>query len=355
MHTNDRRESSIVTIGIAQRLTRIVNLPGIQQTLQNRLVSLEDGAVLMQVRYIYLVGHVLKRLKVFRVMSTKVEEAITVVVDQPTVVHLESCRTFHHLTRKRLGSLAPRTIGRLGKGHFDVALRTGVVFQHHHVVSLASLHQCGVNAREPRINHQLRRRELLEVLRGRIVETMVVLVVFQSVRELARNTRCPDDDSLLLDVVPEQLRSPYVDGGGIRHHLDETLLAPVYQILRTGIAKAQVTTPRAGPYQMERAIRCTDDRGVAHHTLFAHLRSEPHPVNSFPVPTVVAVDKAQTVSGWLVKRCRKVYFALGLCCQHHAQQQKKDAKTLSHVTYPFIIRRKVWWFVTKYVPLRKEN
>ena len=243
MHSNDRRESSIVTIGIAQRLTRIVNLPGIQQTIQDGFVSLKDGAVLVQIRHIYLVGHVLKRLKVFRVMSTEVEEAIAVVVDQPTVVHLEGCRTFHHLTRKRLGSLAPRTIGRLGKGHLDVALRTGVVLQHHHVVSLASLHQCGVNAREPRINHQLCRRKLLEVLRGRIVETMVVLVVFQSVRELARNTRCPDDDSLLFDVVPEQFRSPYVDGGGIRHHFDETLFAPVYQVLRTRIAKAQIATP----------------------------------------------------------------------------------------------------------------
>ena len=79
------------------------------------------------------------------------------------------------------------------------------------------------------------------------------------VRELAWYARSPDDDGLLPVVIPEELGSPYVDGGGVAHHLDKALLAPVLQVLGRSIAKATVTTPRAGPYQMEGAVGCADD------------------------------------------------------------------------------------------------
>ena len=56
---------------------------------------------------------------------------------------------------------------------------------------------------------------------------MVVVLILYSSWKFARHTRCPYDDSLLAVVVPEEFGSPYVDGGGVGHDLDETLLAPV--------------------------------------------------------------------------------------------------------------------------------
>ncbi len=56
---------------------------------------------------------------------------------------------------------------------------------------------------------------------------MVVLVFFLPVRELARYARGPDDDSLPAFVVPEEFWRPHIDGRGISHHLDETLIAPM--------------------------------------------------------------------------------------------------------------------------------
>ena len=176
-----------MAIRIAQRLTRIVYLLGIQQPLKDGFISLEDGAVLVQIGHIHLVGHILKRFKVLRIMCTEVEEAVTVVVDKPSVIYLDGCRTLHHLTCKGFAGFAPRTVWRRGKGHLDVALRACIVLQHHHVVLLASLHQCGIDARETRVYHQFRRAELLEVLCRCVVETVVVLVVFLSVRELVWN------------------------------------------------------------------------------------------------------------------------------------------------------------------------
>ena len=120
---------------------------------------------------------------------------------------------------------------------------------------------------------------------------MVVLVVFLAVRKLAWYARCPDDNGLPVLVVPEQFWSPDVDGSGIRHHLYVTLLAPVFQVFRRGIAKASVATPGTGPNQMERAIGCTDNTGVAHNTLLSHLGFKPGARNGVPMPTVVAINE----------------------------------------------------------------
>ena len=216
---------------------------GVKQSVNNAFWCLENGAVLVQYRYFHLLRNILKFHEVFGEMGTKVLQAITVVVYQPTTIHLAGRRTFHHLASEGLRGFRPRTVGRLGIGHLDVTFRTGVVLQDHHIVVLASFYQCCVNTRESWVYHQLRRRKGLEVLRGSIIQTVVVLVVFQCIREFAWNARCPDDDGLLLHIVPEQLWSPYIDRCRVWHHLDETLLAPVLQVLRTGVAEPSVATP----------------------------------------------------------------------------------------------------------------
>ena len=109
MHTDHWRQASVVTIGITQRLTRIVNLLGIQQTLQDGFVSLKDGAVLMQVGDNGLVADILEDHKIFRKVRSEVLQTIAVVVDEPAILYgfvhftryLYRCRAFHHLTRKR--------------------------------------------------------------------------------------------------------------------------------------------------------------------------------------------------------------------------------------------------------------
>ena len=80
MHADHRRETSVVTIGIAQRLARIVNFLGVQQPLQDSFVSLEDGAVLVQLGDNDLVADILEGYKVFRKVGTKVLQLIAVVV-----------------------------------------------------------------------------------------------------------------------------------------------------------------------------------------------------------------------------------------------------------------------------------
>ena len=101
---------------------------------------------------------------------------------------------------------------------------------------------------------------------------MVVLVLFLSVGEFPGDARRPDDDSLLLHVVPEQFGSPDVDSRRIFHHLDEALLAPVLQVLGAGIAEAPVASPGGGPYQMERTVGRADDGRVSHDLLLSYLR-----------------------------------------------------------------------------------
>ena len=121
---------------------------------------------------------------------------------------------------------------------------------------------------------------------------MIVLVFLLSVRELAGNARCPDDDSLLLDIVPEEFWCPDIYCRRVIHNLDETLLAPMYQVFRTGITKATIATPAGGPYQMEHAVWRTDNAWVAHHLLLAYLRLQPDAVHLLPRPSVTTVDKS---------------------------------------------------------------
>ena len=101
MHSNDRRETAIVSIGIAERLARIVNLPGIQQSVKNGFISLEDGAVLVQIWDADLIGDIFESHKVLGEMGTKILQTITVVVDKPTILYLHCRWTLHHLASKR--------------------------------------------------------------------------------------------------------------------------------------------------------------------------------------------------------------------------------------------------------------
>ena len=118
MHTHYRTQPSIVAVGIAQRLACIVNLLGIQQSLQNGLISLEDGAVLVQSRNGRLVADVLESHKILCEVGTEVFESITVIVNQPSIFYLliylaynlRCRRPLHHLACKRLRSLAPRAV-----------------------------------------------------------------------------------------------------------------------------------------------------------------------------------------------------------------------------------------------------
>ena len=149
MYTHHRTETSVMTIGIAQRLTSIVNLLGIQQTVENGFVGLEDGTVLVQFGYANLVRDIFESHEVLGKVGAKVFQFVAVIVNEPadffgfTVFcfswDLHSRGAFHHLTGEWLRGLAPRPVWRLGVGYLDVSLRTGIVFQHHHVVLVASL------------------------------------------------------------------------------------------------------------------------------------------------------------------------------------------------------------------------
>ena len=140
---------------------------------------------------------------------------------------------------------------------------------------------------------------------------MVVLVFLLSVRELTGYARSPDDNGLLAFVIPKEFWCPHIDGRGISHHLDETLITPMLQVLGTSIAKAAVTTPGTGPNEVERAIGGTDDAWITHDTLFAHLRLQPRAGNGVPVPAIIAVDEPQTVGCRLMEGGGHIYFTLG--------------------------------------------
>ena len=86
MHSNDRRETTIVPIGIAECRTRIMYFPRIQQSVENGFISLKDSAMLVQIWDADLVGDILESHKVLGKMGTKVLQLITVVVYQPTVL-----------------------------------------------------------------------------------------------------------------------------------------------------------------------------------------------------------------------------------------------------------------------------
>ena len=338
VHTHHGRQSAVVAVGVAERRARIVNLLGVQQPLEDGFVGLKDGAVLVQTGHADLVADILESLEVLGEVGSEVLQLIAVVVDEPAAFlglvnlarHLHRRGSFHHLSRERLRGLAPRAVGRRGVGHLDVALRTGVVFEHHDIIFVAPLHQRSVDAREARLYHELGRGEVLEVLGGGIVQTVVVLVLFLSVGKLARDAGGPDDDSLLADIVPEQLGCPDVDGGGVGHHLDEALLAPVHQVFRTGIAEAAVAPPAGRPHQMEHAVGGADDGGVAHHALLAHLRLQPDAVDRLPLPTVATVDETQSVGGRLVERGGDIHLLLSPEASSHGEQRNGRQKVSFH-------------------------
>ena len=50
------------------------------------------------------------------------------------------------------------------------------------------------------------------------------------------------------------------------------------------------------------AVWGADDAWIAHHPLFADLWGEPYTRHRVPMDGILTVDKAQTVSGWLMKR-----------------------------------------------------
>ena len=93
----------------------------------------------MEYGHFHLFRYVFKSHKVFGIVSTEVFQLIAVVIDKPTGfivwrfsiccfrVKFQYCGTFHHLAGKGLGSLRPRTVGRLAISYLDVTLGTGVV------------------------------------------------------------------------------------------------------------------------------------------------------------------------------------------------------------------------------------
>ena len=91
-----------MAIGVAQCLASIMYFSCIEQSVKNVLVSFEDGAVLVQFGYADFVGNVFKGHKILGKVSTKIVESVTVVINQPTVLNLYRCRSFHHLARKWL-------------------------------------------------------------------------------------------------------------------------------------------------------------------------------------------------------------------------------------------------------------
>ena len=103
MHTHHGRQSAIMAIRIAQRLTCIMDaVVGVKQSVNNAFWCLENGAVLVQYRHFHLLRNILKFHEVFGEMGTKVLQAITVVVYQPTTIHFAGRRTFHHLASEGL-------------------------------------------------------------------------------------------------------------------------------------------------------------------------------------------------------------------------------------------------------------
>ena len=110
MYTNNRIKASVVTIGIAQRGSCIMNLLGVEQPFQDGLVSHKDSAMFVQIRYDDLVADVLERDEVLREMCAEVLQAIAVIVYQPSMFYglvdfprHFCCRgTFYHLACKGL-------------------------------------------------------------------------------------------------------------------------------------------------------------------------------------------------------------------------------------------------------------
>ena len=139
---------------------------------------------------------------------------------------------------------------------------------------------------------------------------MIVFVFLLSVRVFTRNARSPYNNSLLLDIIPKEFWCPDIHRRRICHYLDETLFTPMHQVLRTGIAKAPIPSPTAGPHEMKHPIGCTDYRRITHHFLLSNLWTQPNAVNLLPVPTVIAVYESQPVCCRFMERCGYIHFLL---------------------------------------------
>ena len=84
MHANDGRQSAIVSVGITERLTCIMDaVVCMQESVDNALGSLEDSAVLVQDGHFYRLRHILELHKIFGEVGAEVLQPITVVIDKP--------------------------------------------------------------------------------------------------------------------------------------------------------------------------------------------------------------------------------------------------------------------------------
>ena len=316
VNTHHRRQSAVVACRCGDGLAGIVH--GISvvayQVVDNVFRGHEHGAMLVSNGKFHAACAVFKSLEVLGAVSTVYFLAVGVVIDVIPAVNIGRGWAFAEHVGEGFRSLAPRAVGRFGKGHLDVALLAGVVFQHHHIVVVATLHHGGVDAAEPRLDEQFGLAECLEVFGGGVIQAVVIVVVFESVGEFARNARSPDYHVLPFHVVIKQFGSPHVDRGGVVHHGDEAFLCPVDEVFRRGVAKSFVTSPAGGPHQMEGAVGAFHDGWVAHHLLVAHLGGEECALDGIPVDAVVTVDETQSFVGWFMKRGGNIdVFCTGAC------------------------------------------
>ena len=303
------RQGSVMTRRICHRGSGIVDAVLLQQSLHDAFRSTEDGAVLVVLRHTHLLAHIGEMNEILGKMSTEIEEAVTIVINEITIAQRTVLRqfdggwSFHEIAGERFRSLAPRSHRVLGKSHLDIAGIAGIILQYHHIIVLTTLQQSGIYATESRIYQELALGPCLKILGYGIVETVIVLLVFDTQGEvLARHTRCPYHHCLLAVFIPEEFRCPYIHGSRIVHHLDEFRFAPMHQVATLGITEATVAPPAAGPYQMEHTVWGTDDGRVTHHFLLAYLRSQEGARNTVPMDGIPTIDEPQAVGCRLVER-----------------------------------------------------
>ena len=174
--------------------------------------------------------------------------SIWIIINIPPIAYLCSTWSFGKRLGKRFWCFAPRTVWRCCECHLDVTHRTGIVFHYHDVIILSTLHQRCVYVAKIGVIEQFRFAKFLEIFRRSVIQTMIILVVFLVIGKLARNARSPDNHELPFHIVVKQFRSPYIYGWCIFHYFNETLLCPMYQVLRWCIPKPSITSPWTCPY-----------------------------------------------------------------------------------------------------------